>query len=156
MTHAFIDKNIDADQVLDVIWQGGAAQQGPALYDAGFRILVLCAKEYQPSADKFPGLRVVHAPYNDTRKPDMDDLRMAAQASKIVARALKAREPILVTCQMGWNRSGLVSALAIHRVTGCSGKRARNLVQLARGPDALSNTTFANILDSLLPRRRGV
>ena len=48
---------------------------------------------------------------------------------------------VLVRCQAGYNRSGLVVALALMRL-GFTGQDAVARVRIARGPYALSNPHF--------------
>lgn len=55
---------------------------------------------------------------------------------------------VLVHCWGGRNRSGLVSALAAMRLTGCSGARAVQYVQDARR-GSLSNVHFRSYLEGL-------
>jgi protein-tyrosine phosphatase len=52
---------------------------------------------------------------------------------------------VLVTCRMGKNRSGLVSALALHLLTGQSGKACIQHIQ-SRRKGALRNPGFNECL----------
>lgn len=145
---------IDAHHISSGLWQGGVPLPGTTVRDAGFHVLVLCAMEYQPSADEFPGIEVVHAPNDDddSRTPTRDELRIAMKASQRVLRALQAEQKVLVTCWAGRNRSGLVSALALHHHLGLSGNQAATLVQMCR-PKALTNREFQACL-ARLPAKR--
>jgi protein-tyrosine phosphatase len=120
------------------------------------RVLVLCAEEVQPRGANFPGVHVIHAGFDDDYSLSEEERTIAVRAAREVARHVRSGDKVLVTCQQGRNRSGLVAALAVHLLTGMSGKDAARFVQKRRrtidGP-ALSNDYFVDLL-SRLPGRR--
>lgn len=133
---------------------------GPQVREAGFTMVVLCAEEYQPphlllpwmgvplrsDVPPFPGVETVYAPNDDNgRPPTRDQLRIAINAADRVAAALRAGGKVLVTCVQGRNRSGLVSAIALHKFLGISGLQAIAVVKRAR-PTALTNEGFCEVL----------
>lgn len=128
------------------LWQGSAPPPGKALHAYGFDVLVLAAQEYQPAADKFPGVRVIHAPNDDAPIGDGGEVEGAVAASKLVADALRRDEKVLVTCRAGLNRSGLISALALARSTTMTGPAIVEALRRARGPWALSNDDFRDFV----------
>jgi len=65
-----------------------------------------------------------------------------------VVNAVREGKRVLVACAGGRNRSGLVVALAVHQLLGCSGAQALHLVQ-SRRENAVNNQTFARHLASL-------
>jgi hypothetical protein len=135
------------------LWIGGAPPEGMQLSKAGFTGLVLCAQEHQPSADSFPGVDVLYAPFDDRGlEPRPEELGVALGASRQVANAVRDGGKVLVTCWEGLNRSGLVTALALMRLTGVNGQSAVFKVQQAR-PGALRNPYFAEYLKSRQVRR---
>jgi protein-tyrosine phosphatase len=138
---------IDANRIGPRFWIGSAPPHGRVLKDAGFDVLVLCAKEHQPRSHKFPGLTVVHAGIDDGFLDD-DELEVAIHAAHHVTECLGRGERVLVTCWMGKNRSGLVSALALYEITNLSGSECVRAVQRARS-GALYNEHFAEHLRSL-------
>lgn len=141
---------LDANEVHPGIWQGSVPPEGELLADLGFGGLVLCAMEHQPEAARFPGLQVVHAPNDDnfSRLPTREELKLAFQAAREVARLVSEGSPVLVTCQMGRNRSGLVSALSIHLLTGLGGTEC--LLQVcSHRKGALGNPGFQETLGRL-------
>src|SRR6185436_7074108 len=113
--------------------------------EAGFDMLVLCAFEFQPPHqmmayapcppefrdEPFPGVEVVHAPNDDNyyEPPPRYVLKAAVQTADIVAQKIRAGGKVLVTCWQGWNRSGLVSALTLHKLCGFSGAECVRHVQ---------------------------
>lgn len=136
--------SVDLSPVLrGSLYQGGHPPVGDALRLKGIDVLVLTAKEYQPAARLFPGVEVWHYPLDDDFDAPMDprSLAMAMEAGTRVARALAGERKVAVTCWMGWNRSGLVSAIALTEL-GLSSKRAIDLVRRARGKNALGNPHF--------------
>ena len=56
-------------------------------------------------------------------------------------RDWKAGKRVLIRCQAGWNRSGLVMALTLIK-DGYDPQAAINLIREKRVPEALSNRTF--------------
>ena len=55
---------------------------------------------------------------------------------------------VLVRCQVGWNRSGLVTALALMK-DGHKAKDAIDLIRVRRSPHALCNEDFVSYLRGL-------
>jgi protein-tyrosine phosphatase len=135
------------------LWIGGAPPGGLQLAKDGFTSVVLCAQEFQPSAEDYPGLDILHAPFNDNGdEPKPEELNVALGASRQVAKWVRDGGKVLVTCWQGYNRSGLVTALALMRLTGMSGQSAVFKVQEKR-PGALRNVHFAALIASKAVRR---
>ncbi len=145
-----LDRILDASPGRGEIWQGDAAS---ALYAPGrFDLLVLCAEEWQPDHRLF-GFRLglVYAP-NDDAELTRAQLRIAREAATFVTEYVRSGRNALVTCMAGRNRSGLVSALALHALTGCGGRKATEIVQRRRvGAAALTNPSFTRVLRLLPP-----
>jgi hypothetical protein len=136
---------LEADEVIPNLWQGSFPRILSAA-EAGFDLVVLCAQEMLRGdvADDYQmhGIRVIEAPFDDTPWPSGDELKMAHWAAAKVAAAHRDGKKILVTCQAGLNRSGLVNALAVREIRGLPGHEAVLLVRGARD-GALCNNTFA-------------
>jgi hypothetical protein len=145
--------NIDASEIIPGLFQGSAPVPGPYVRMAGFSAVVFCAMEFQPPPDAYEGVAVIYAPNDDNpeRPPTREQLSKAIAASKQVALRVQAGQRVLVTCRMGINRSGLVSALAVHRLTGWPGVRCIQQVQ-ARRLKSLRNPQFCALLARLEPR----
>jgi len=139
------------------LWQGSAPPCRTDLSSLGFDVLVLTAREHQLDASCFPGVHVIHAALDDSGPPPTRaELRAAHRAAHEASALWRRGARVLVTCQMGVNRSGLVTALILCDALGISGREARQMVQAARvvptrdGPlRALSNKYFADHLDTL-------
>ena len=131
------------DRVAPRLWQGAAPD--PAQAYAGFDVLVLCAKQFQPLMPKFKGL-LIRAPFDDTPRPGATERRIAIRAAREVAKSLRAGRNVLVTCQAGWNRSGLVVGLSLRMAARFPVDEIVSRIRRARGPHALSNEAFERIL----------
>lgn len=146
---------VEADEIAPNLWQGSYPGTGPEVRSSGFSMLVLCAQELQEPAELWPSIEVVHAPnYDDGATPlTRDLLNIAVGAARRVEGALKQSRKVLVTCQAGMNRSGLVSALALHFFYGWDGatctRRVQSNRQPRRGYTPLSNRDFVQALRRL-------
>lgn len=141
-------RGVDASLIHLGLYQGCApsTHEGTtALADAGFDVLVLCAREYQPDPSVFVGTTVVHAPFSDAIEVTKDLWRTAEYAADEVCRYLEAGKSVLVTCQEGRNRSGFVCAIALCRL-GFKVEDAVRQVRDRRGGRALSNPQFVKAL----------
>jgi len=134
-------RSLDLDRVAPKLYQGGAVD--PSYHYGWFDMIVLCAIELQPELPHFRG-EVVRPAFDDTVSPTRLDLTRAAVAADLVAKALHRGKCVLVTCRAGWNRSGLVSGLALGR--SMPGAHAVSLIRRARGHYALCNSTFERIV----------
>jgi protein-tyrosine phosphatase len=138
---------IDASRIGPKLYQGSLPPTGSRLRTAGFDVLVLCAKEFQPAAFHFPGVEVVHCPLWDG-EASMSELVAAREGARRAAEAHRQGRRVLVTCRQGRNRSGLVVAMTIRMLTGASGKRIVHHIRKRRSL-ALTNTAFARALGAL-------
>lgn len=142
---------IDADKVYAGLWQGAQPPEGEELGRAGFSLLVLCAQEYQPPSEAFPGVEVVHVPFDDSSfmVSDITLLRLVRPAVLRTIMAVRSGRKVLVTCHAGLNRSGLVTGLALRGLTGMPGAAVVRQLKDRRSLWALSNSQFRQIvLDS--------
>lgn len=138
------------------LYIGSKPPFGTHLAEAGFDVLVLCADDIQPPSVMFPGVIVLHAGIDDDYHLSSRERSVVVQSARAVAYHVERDRRTLVTCRQGRNRSGLVSALAIHFLTGMSGARAaRHVQQLRQGPfgPALTNAYFVELLGEV-PRIR--
>lgn len=136
---------VDADEVWPGLWQGSRPPPGTQLAREGFGKLVLAAMEFQPQAEKFPGVDVVHCPFDDAYElPDWVFERVV-QTAKEVARDVRDGVRVLVTCNMGINRSGLINGLAMMMLSGEPAMVVASRIQMAR-PGALRNSSFVELM----------
>ena len=142
---------IDATRIAPRLHIGSFPPPGTRL--PGVATLILCARELQPPPGAYgKGIEVIRAGFDDSERPDRATFTRAQAAASIVAERVRAGQRCLVTCALGRNRSGLVVALALHKLTGAPGAFCRRRVQGAR-PNALTNGAFAAFLDSIPARR---
>lgn len=149
-----LDVAFDADEITTGLWQGSYPKEGRVVADSGFDVLVLCANSFQPPASTFPGLvEVIHAPaYDDLYRPvSKVVLHRALEAAKLVSTHIQQGRNVLVTCQAGLNRSGMVSALSLHLMYGWPGDQCVVHVQ-DRREEALFNEQFVEALRKLKSR----
>lgn len=144
---------LDAHEIVPGLWQGSLPPRGPAVANAGFGLLVLCARDYQRPTHDYPGVEVLHAPNDDSgwSRPKAKDMAVATWAARKVITAIDNGQKVLVTCYAGINRSALVVAHAIHGLHGYSGEACIQLIRerrkLAHPSDqALTNDYFVEAL----------
>jgi protein-tyrosine phosphatase len=136
-------KHLDCHEVAPDLWVG--SKPFPGQYYA-FDVIVLCASDYQPEAEHFPGVAVIHAPFDDTPFPTDADVTMAMRAAHTVIKHLQAGKRVLVTCWAGQNRSALVAALAMKRKWKHPTTAVVQQIQAAR-EHTLNNKSFVKILE---------
>jgi len=148
----FVPGDLDADEIVTNLWQGAVPPRGLALRNLGFDLLVLCAREWQLPASDFPSVQVVRAPNDDGPDYSLTSIKLktAIKASRMVTEAVQANKKCLVTCAAGMNRSGLVTAIALHQLFGWSGKACVEQIRAKRmGSDGyrpLTNPEFVRVL----------
>jgi protein-tyrosine phosphatase len=136
---------LDANEVHPGLWVGALPPEGYAVRRAGFDAVVLCARQYQDG--HYEGVHVLRCPLDDGGVPLVPvQWDRAVDAARKVAGAVKRGARVLVTCQMGINRSALVAALALRMLTGWSGAVCRMTVQMGR-PGSLGNQGFVRQLE---------
>jgi protein-tyrosine phosphatase len=110
-----------------------------------FDVVVLAAMEYQE--DNYVPPNNVHAIFVplDDAQPSLHEKQMAIRTARQVTTLIQHRKSVLVTCNMGRNRSGLIVALTLINF-GCSPDQAVARVRKARGSYALSNSHFVDVL----------
>jgi protein-tyrosine phosphatase len=114
-----------------------------------FDTVVLCAEELQDVP--LPGYEIIHAPFDDSGKPPTSaEVSIAWKAAKRVAKRVNAERRVLVTCHMGWNRSGLVTGFTLIML-GLTARQAVDAIRMARGPSALGNRHFVKLLSAVRP-----
>lgn len=136
--------NLDANRIAPHLYQGAHPAPRTPLRQLGFDVLVLCAYERQEPDSAYSGVKIVRAPMDDANYIPAE----ALPAARAVASAWRAGHRVLVTCNMGRNRSGLVVALALCILTGKPGRECLLHVRRHR-QGALMNTTFSAFLASL-------
>lgn len=133
-------------EILPGLWMGPAPSPEHALV-RGYDLVALTASDYQPPQTDFRA-RLLRMPIDDSLQPTTEELMWAFLTGRRVALGVADGKKTLVSCRMGKNRSGLVTALAARELLGITGAEAAHLVRRRR-PIALSNPSFVNFLASL-------
>lgn len=137
---------LDIDRLAPKLYIGSAPQFiGSLLKPLGFDTLVLCAREYQPKDSEFPGLVVVRCPFDDVPELDADTEELVRLAARRVAGEVLRGRRTLVTCAAGRNRSGLVCARTLMKLSGAPAHLVVDHVQRLRA-NALTNGVFVRSL----------
>ena len=115
-----------------------------------FDLVVLCAQELQEISLGRPTMQV---PLMDA-KITQEDYRRALRAAKQVSRLRQRGKRILLTCQMGINRSSLVAAMSLMLLDGFPAEAAVLQIQRLRKPafirmKPLKNASFVQALHVL-------
>lgn len=151
-----------ASEVLPGLWISAMPGRDWPLADWPIALLVSLSDHTPPHAarrfewgtrgEAVGGGRLVflHWPFEDGELPDMNSANLVVH---LAAHAVRSGQVVLIHCQEGRNRSGLVAALTVREVLGVSGADAVARVRAAR-PGMLSNRAFADYLTSLRAPRR--
>lgn len=134
--------------VLDNVLAQGSRPPIGAVLAPTFTTLVLCAKELleltaQGLPNAYPDVIVLKVPLDDN-KPTQDEIRTVLVAAHDIAVRIRRGERVLVTCNQGRNRSGLLVALTLMELGVCA-DAAIARVKHARN-NALTNTYFVRVL----------
>lgn len=144
---------LDINKIAENLYQGAIPPKGEVLSKKGFDVVVLCAEENQ-DVEGYPEVQVICSPGDDT--DDLDrfarDLVHWKISAARVANAIRKGKKVLVTCMAGLNRSGMVTALALHDLTGWSGEMIVKHIK-SRRRWALCNDTFAQYLKENLKEK---
>lgn len=107
--------------------------------------IVFCAEEKQPRATKLPpGKRVVRFGFDDDiyRPIPAEAGVLFHQMAHQLAREVASGRKVLITCAMGLNRSGLMTALTMMYCFRMSPSDVVKLIRARRSKDALMNPIF--------------
>lgn len=148
---------LDANEVDRDLFIGSEPTRDDAVERAGFKLLVLCAKEFQPRSAElgFRGsCKVLHAPIDDARLTPLEVMTVK-EAALDVARSVAAGRKTLVTCHMGLNRSALVTALAMLRLRpNLTAEVCIRVIRARRSKHALFNPHFVNLIEETARARK--
>jgi len=139
--------------ITDKLLQGSWPQDMSQAYQHA-DVIVFCAQERPPPDHVVPpGKRLFYIPYDDTHDLRVVPIVDLQKLAKRLAEEIHAGKRVLVTCAMGLNRSGLLTALTLGRAYGMSGEQAVQRVR-DRRPGALRNGIFARLARDLIDGRR--
>jgi len=154
-----ITRPLEAHEIVPRLWMGSRPEPGPALATMGFDVLALCAMEYQPTTEWYPGIVIGRIRLDDAELSAGQALQ-AFQLAAQLAKMIKMKKRVLVTCAQGRNRSGLITALTMVALTGCSGFEACHAVRVRRqspfGPALMNHHYMTAICEIPAAQVRGV
>lgn len=144
---------VEASHIIGGLWQGSAPNLAE-VQAKGFDAVALCAVEHQPQRAADGRLRVIRCPIEDEpdRMLSLAARHLALEASHEVAQHLLRGQNVLVTCHAGLNRSGLVSALALHMISGWDAETIIRIIRRKRSYLSLSNPDFVAIIQEATER----
>jgi hypothetical protein len=130
-----------ADELLPNLWMTGTQADGTPLGSYGFDVFYQTALENTPY--DYPDL-VVHDVHLNDGEPTQAEWARAQQYADLATEDYLAGKHLLIGCQGGGNRTGLMAGLVLHRL-GLPGDKALQFVQQQR-PGALpgNNPWFVN------------
>jgi hypothetical protein len=145
-------------EILPNLWQGGTAWSDDLRLDScelgeSFTITL---DDFDVVATMYAGAKPASMHVQEFRYAIYDseidfqdlDLDILHDLAKLVFRLWKKGNRVLIRCQGGWNRSGLLMALVL-REEGFSSEEAIDLIVQRRGERALTNNDFVEYLLSL-------
>lgn len=152
---------VDFDQIHPYLFQGAYPKLSKELLQQ-FDVIVYCAMEKQPRPADLkcipPGKHVLGIPLDDNpyQPISREQAAMLIKLARQLATKVRAGRRTLITCALGMNRSGLVTALTLMMATQCSGRNAIAAVRQRRRPTsdgqrALFNPVFARFIETLGP-----
>ena len=144
----------DWDEIYTNLYQGGAPTQMDELRRDKFDVIVFCATDFQPSANAYFPTDCIFCPFKDNDAgPSPAKLKEIYELADKISMMIMGGKKVLITCAAGLNRSGLLTALVINKLTGWGGAACINLVRSKRrivaGMSPLYNQAFVKILQSI-------
>jgi len=127
----------------DTIWETG--REGARITKDLFDV-VITAYQYANPADWL--VKEIRYPFYDSPNMSGLDFKELFQIVRIAHEDWKSGKRVLIRCQAGLNRSGLITALVLMR-EGYSAEEAICLIRDKRHENALFNSTFEKWLLSL-------
>lgn len=119
------------------------------IWNHGFDYLLVMAAEHSWAKETGPHKVWVDVlPLYDEPKLTVEEKNRLLRASKRVAKLLKNGFRVLVTCNAGLNRSGLMTALIVRELYKVNGLAASKVVQRAR-KGTLINMTYRKYVEGL-------
>ncbi|MER7752612.1 protein phosphatase [Kitasatospora sp. NPDC097643] len=135
-------------EIVPRLWMGGhqwtdsAGTPQPAVVGSEFDLVVSLFS--QPGHGPDPQVRHLVSEFPDGRLTT-EQIRTVQELARTTADAVRDGLTVLVRCQSGYNRSGLVVAQTLIE-TGLTAAEAVELIRLKRSPWALANPTFEQYL----------
>ena len=142
------------------IFQAGAMEIPAYISSGKINAIVFSAEEYQPKDHKsntlgyyYPShIERYYVPLDDSTTLNkleiVDTIFEAERAADFVKSRVQAGRSVLVTCWQGRNRSGLITGLALKKLTDFAPGQIVFLIQANR-QNALTNSLFERIIQTV-------
>jgi protein-tyrosine phosphatase len=130
----------------NLLWQAGEMRDHPERIGEESIDTILNLSHFpDPEEIQRYALEYLHWGFDDEDVPDLEALWRTVNW---VCGALRAGRRVLVHCDAGLNRSGLVCALVVRVLHGVDGKTAITFIRICRSKWALCNETFVTYIKS--------
>lgn len=145
------------NEIVPGLWMGccpapGSHMRWPLPEGFEFDAVIMCSKSHQydyPSGGVITRYQMFFGDGYARDLPARATLEWAADHA--IARVRTMDEKVLIHCQAGLNRSGLITALALIRGWDMDPANAIALIRQKRDPEALFNEEFVNWLLAYVP-----
>jgi hypothetical protein len=141
-------------EILPGLWQGGTAWEDDVRWKNAGSVTHVTKEDFDFVVTMYGWAKPVDWLVSEYRyavyDSDIDhmDLDKIGKIVNMAHDAWKNGERVLIRCQAGWNRSGLVMALVLMK-EGMSAEGAIDLIRQRRSPYALCNKNFVEFLQNL-------
>jgi protein-tyrosine phosphatase len=141
--------NTSATEIVAGLWQGALDVANPSTAD--FEVVIsMTSRAPHPS---WAHQQVHHFPVTDPMWAHEMSAKFHERidlAADVATQGVRSGRRVLVLCAQGKNRSGLVVAMALHKLKGWSGEQAMRCIQQKR-PGSLYNIHLQRFLEALPP-----
>jgi hypothetical protein len=120
------------------IWMGGCPVAGTDFHHQFDYIINLYGMKYEPAQKQV----VIYRPFLDSYDSPNVDFKSLVKLICSLPNSAK----VLIHCQAGLNRSGLVTALVMMQASNMSGQEAINLLREKRCAEVLCNGAFESFV----------
>ena len=138
------------DEIVPNLWMGGM-YFGPAMTPCApenqFDVVIsMAGKGGLGTRVTYPGV-LVHSFFIDDGILGLGELELVQEAVGLLVGHVAQGRKVLVRCQMGYNRSGLVVALALLQLDCSPAAEVIELIRAKRGRWALCNEWFVKLIE---------
>lgn len=139
------------------LWQGDTydVRDLAKRYDNKIRTIGLFAIEFQPDIRSGHYEVLKHGFHDNPWMGEAEARKLFDLADSVtdkLAARIRSGDGVISTCAAGLNRSALISAFAVMKLTDLSSKSVIKMIRKARGPDALHNPSFVRVIHDAHPR----
>jgi dual specificity protein phosphatase-like protein len=138
------------DEIIPNLWMGGmyySSSMIPCVPEDQFDVVIsMAGKGGLGTRVTYPGV-LVHSFFIDDGILGPGELELVQEAVDLVMGHMVQGRKVLVRCQMGYNRSGLVVALVLRKLSHCTPAEIVDLIRERRSQWALCNEWFVKLIE---------